>query len=83
MTTPDVHTHDQFLVKCSCGWSLASQSDGPDQRRYGPEPTPSQPEPLDARTIAAAINDATHLVNPRLSEVDWDAVAARLTETPQ
>ena len=41
MTTPDFHTHDQFLVKCSCGWSLASQSDGPDQRRYGPEPTPS------------------------------------------
>ena len=27
--------------------ALASQSDGPDQRRYGPEPTPSQPEPLD------------------------------------
>lgn len=34
--------------------------------------------PVDGETLRAAINKACSLTNPRLSEVDWDDVAAAL-----
>jgi hypothetical protein len=35
---------------------------------------------LDGAAIRRAIDEACSLTNPRLSEVEWDAVAARLTD---